>query len=378
MMMIGIESTTFQPAAFVSTHSSCRSSHSSSPSSSFSSHSQFMGSTMKLKLNDCRSRSNNTKQKQSRGTQLSMILGTDGGILGVGAPEIAVTLLVGYFVLGPSELYKITKEIGKFIQNFRTLGSEATKTLENSMENQLQMEELRKAQFELNNAFNFRRSINVDQEAEAFSEIPPINQDLSTSTAAAGTYAVAPATAALEQSKKRKLRRRVKKKKPVEENVLPFEEEEYDFSNFMSKSTTTTTPITPNIPDLDTPVTTNNGQTEQVTSSSPDWFNTSEENIASTVLSQQEQDASNSRFASQLNGSWNESILANEEKLSPLGTIMEKLALLEEERMATEKRLEEEFLRRQKMEEEFYMKKKLLLEEAAAQVSADVYGSSSS
>eukprot|EP00804_Cyclotella_cryptica_P009922 CCRYP_017356-RA/>CCRYP_017356-RA protein AED:0.34 eAED:0.36 QI:0/0.5/0.33/1/0.5/0.33/3/1222/192 len=81
-------------------------------------------------------------------------LGTDGGILGVGAPEVAVTLVVGYVILGPSELYKLVKEIGKFIQNFRTLGAEATKSFEATMENQLELTELRKAQRELNEAFS--------------------------------------------------------------------------------------------------------------------------------------------------------------------------------------------------------------------------------
>ena len=51
----------------------------------------------------------------------------------------ATILLVGYFVLGPSDLYKLVKEIGKFIQNVRTLGTEATKTFENTMESQLEL-----------------------------------------------------------------------------------------------------------------------------------------------------------------------------------------------------------------------------------------------
>mmetsp|Transcript_8183 Transcript_8183/g.12563 ORF Transcript_8183/g.12563 Transcript_8183/m.12563 type:complete len:201 (+) Transcript_8183:130-732(+) len=105
-------------------------------------------------------------------TSLQMFLGSDGGFLGVGAPEVATILLVGYFVLGPSDLYKVTKEIGKFVQNFRSLGTEASKTLTDSMESQLELEEIRKAQRELNDAFSFRRSINVDGESE-FSDVTP-------------------------------------------------------------------------------------------------------------------------------------------------------------------------------------------------------------
>lgn len=38
-----------------------------------------------------------------------------GGILGVGTPEVLVICAVGYFLLGPSELYKLAKEIGKLV-----------------------------------------------------------------------------------------------------------------------------------------------------------------------------------------------------------------------------------------------------------------------
>ena len=95
-------------------------------------------------------------------------------------------------MLGPTELFKLTKEIGKFIQNFRTLGAEATKSFESTMENQVELQELRKAQNDLNNAFNFRRSINVDQEAEAFTELPKVNGNeasMAAATAVAGTEA---------------------------------------------------------------------------------------------------------------------------------------------------------------------------------------------
>ena len=51
-----------------------------------------------------------------RSTRLNSFLGADGGILGVGAPELATIVLIGYFVLGPQELYKLTKEIGEIMQ----------------------------------------------------------------------------------------------------------------------------------------------------------------------------------------------------------------------------------------------------------------------
>ena len=77
--------------------------------------------------------------------------------------------MVGYFVLGPSDLYKLVKEIGKFIQNVRNFSTDLSTTFESNMENTLQLEEIRKAQRELNDAFSFRRSINVDEDSEAFS-----------------------------------------------------------------------------------------------------------------------------------------------------------------------------------------------------------------
>jgi hypothetical protein len=38
----------------------------------------------------------------------------NSGILNVGTPEVAVILLVGYFVLGPQDLYKVVKQAGAF------------------------------------------------------------------------------------------------------------------------------------------------------------------------------------------------------------------------------------------------------------------------
>merc|ERR1740139_1129340 len=152
-----------------------------------------------------------------------MFLGTDGGILGVGAPEIAVTLLVGYFILGPSELYKLTKEIGKFIQNFRTLGAEATKTFESTMEDQLELDELRKAQSELSNAFNFRRSINVDQESEAFTELPPsVQPDIAPPVAAAAAVSDSATTGTKRKKRKRKRVKKVEEVPVVEDEIQPY------------------------------------------------------------------------------------------------------------------------------------------------------------
>jgi hypothetical protein len=52
---------------------------------------------------------------------------------------------------------------------------------------------------------------------------------------------------------------------------------------------------------------------------------------------------------------------------------MERLAILEEERLAANIRLDEEFARRAEIEEKFYREKRMVLEEAAAQISAEAY-----
>ena len=151
-------------------------------------------------------------------------------------------LLVGYFVLGPSDLYKLVKEIGKFVQNIRTLGTDLSTTLENNMESSLQLDELRKAQRELNDAFSFRRSINVDEDSEAFSVQAGSAQQaeqaaVATATGSSGVAAVAADATATSPTKTKKIRRRVRRK--------PTEEEE----------AAAAAPVSSPIPDLEMPVT---------------------------------------------------------------------------------------------------------------------------
>jgi hypothetical protein len=86
--------------------------------------------------------------------------------------------------------------------------------------------------------------------------------------------------------------------------------------------------------------------------------------------------AEQNRFASQLSGDWNEQILAKENELAPLATIMQKLALLEEEKNAAKTRLEEEFRRRAAIEEDYYQQQRELLEDAVTEMQASAYSSS--
>lgn len=336
-----------------------------------------------------------------KGTEVGMFLGSDGGVFGVGAPEVATILLVGYFILGPTDLFKLTKEVGKFIQNFRTLGAEATKSFESTMENQLELTELRKAQSELNSAFNFRRSINVDQESEAFSELPPIAEG----AAVAGATAVAKESDGTSSTKRKKKRRRVKKKtvqEVPEETVSPFSgdipdldmsaafQDEFKDQMGLEKDSVKDGAQTDEteaemsarlrkerFERLERAAERSESDKQDISNDETNWFSASESDIASEVLAQQpspnEVNAANDRFAKQQSGKWNDNVLENEDKLSPLAKIMDQIAIIEDERAATNMRLDEEFERRAQIEEKFYREKRELLEMAAGEVSAAAY-----
>lgn len=85
-----------------------------------------------------------------------------------------------------------------------------------------------------------------------------------------------------------------------------------------------------------------------------------------------------SRFQQQLSGDWNQQIVSKSDELKPLAKVMELIALLEEEKIAANQRLEEEYRKRQDMEEDFYRKQRQLLEEAASQIQTQAFASSSS
>lgn len=63
-------------------------------------------------------------------------LGTDT-ILGVGGPELAIILAVGYFVLGPVELFKLTKQAGVLVGQLRDIGLGTVTNLGKIMDEQV-------------------------------------------------------------------------------------------------------------------------------------------------------------------------------------------------------------------------------------------------
>lgn len=305
----------------------------------------------------------------------------------------ATILLVGYFVLGPSDLYKVVKEVGKFIQNFRTLGTDLTKTVESNLESNLELEEIRKAQRELNDAFSFRRTINTDGKTDAFATTPEDRpggelsaEPVVASTVAAGT------------KKRKKVRRRKVKKEVFEEGE---ETPVFEAATIVAEDIS----IQGNVPDLDmsaafynkpasastadlTGTAIESGEErlskdreERLESETPpvetsEWWNAGLEEDATEPVAAEAglMSVESDRFTAQLSGDWNESVLTNEGKLSPLAKIIDRLTILEEEKSAADERLEEEFRLRGELEEKYYREKRDLLETAAAEIQVDAYG----
>jgi len=329
-------------------------------------------------------------------------MGSDGGLFGIGTPELFTIVLIGYFVLGPSDLYKLVKEIGKFIKNFQTFATEATTTLENNMESQLQLDEIRKAQRELNDAFSFRRSINVEADSDPFavnvqsprqddamaSGINESEYDLSTTAAAGAT--VAP--------KKKKIRRVKKKKKLSEEPSVASDVSENPAEapkdNVALGAITNNQELANDVPsELDVNdelLEAENKAMESIFGGSDDDLSLEEKetsNLASQIREErigrlerskgsyddELSSVDQSRFQQQMSGDWNSQIMANSDKLEPLAEVMNLLAVLEEEKIAADKRLQEEFKAREVNEEKFYLEKRKALEEAAANVQAKAY-----
>jgi Sec-independent protein translocase protein TatA len=350
---------------------------------------------------------------------------------------------VGYFVLGPSDLYKLTKEVGKAIQNFRTFSAEATSSLETNLESNLQLEEIRKAQRELNEAFSFRRSINVDADTDPFEvnaksersdSMAPATAAAAAATASSTTTAAgvkgdgdATVTDQAAATPRKKIRRRVKKRPVVvEEEEEPFCVGADTTLPKDATSSSSSSSSTGNVPaDLD--MTDDFAQAEQRTAKALEEANeelrkeaemeemvnanrdktmnsydeaataslrkermerlqqaggkpSSEEDllVQQELASVQGYDteamtAEQNRFQAQLGGTWNDQILNKNGELSPLADIMDRLAILEEEKNAADARLQEEFKLREANEETFYKEKRKLLEEAAQQVQAAAY-----
>ena len=80
--------------------------------------------------------------------------------MGVGTPEVLVIAAVGYFLLGPEELYRLSKEIGKIVGQAREYvtksAAEWQATLDGETFEFKEVKEIQAAAQELQDAFNFR------------------------------------------------------------------------------------------------------------------------------------------------------------------------------------------------------------------------------
>ena len=248
------------------------------------------------------------------------------------------------------------------------------------MEDTLDLQEIRKAQSELNDAFNFRRSINTDEAATAFDKTDFMeNIESATATATVASSAVVGgdntatasdgSTVAVEEGvtpkKKKRLVRRKKKKVVDEEEAaaaaaaaaaaedfeVPRDEDilkEYPDLDMLdaelpptssaeaSASASTSTSTLSEEEKLRAQRLERLGGASSSSSSSsssepstgePDWFTTSEEDVASAVLDQPNGNAprdpaleqyESTRFQSQLSAEdWNKQIIDNEDELAP-------------------------------------------------------------
>jgi hypothetical protein len=96
---------------------------------------------------------------------------------------------------------------------------------------------------------------------------------------------------------------------------------------------------------------------------------TAKDDAAKNPASSEESTAdAQSRFQQQMSGTWNDKVLANQDKLSPLASVMELLAVLEQEKIDADKQMEEEFRKRAELKEVYYKKQRSVLENAATQI----------
>lgn len=254
------------------------------------------------------------------------------------------------------------------------------------MESTLQLEELRKAQRELNDAFSFRRSINTDTEIEALTnDRPDLSlQDIGTGTAVA---AVSKDTSETALGKKKKIRRRVRRQpensvaiSTATENIPDLEMPPTELSGSIFGSSTadeaqTAEELRKIDEDFDKYVNpTAKSWIENDYNMSKDDESVSQSDGTATTTNAAEENAAQNRFQQQISGDWNNQVLAAGDKLEPMALVMNKIALLEKEKKTALERLEEEFAQRKQLENQFYMEQRQLLEEAAAKVQSAAFG----
>mmetsp|Transcript_10790 Transcript_10790/g.17174 ORF Transcript_10790/g.17174 Transcript_10790/m.17174 type:complete len:200 (-) Transcript_10790:1-600(-) len=59
-----------------------------------------------------------------------------GSFFGIGAPEAVIIALLGWFLLGPEELFKLAKQVGGWLGELRTYIGQAAKQYEGALDDQ--------------------------------------------------------------------------------------------------------------------------------------------------------------------------------------------------------------------------------------------------
>jgi len=106
--------------------------------------------------------------------------GFGGGFLNMGTPELVVIGAVAWVVLGPKELFRLSKEAGKFIGEWQQLGMQAKNTFTDALETELAEDQVKQAKESFQNAANsFKEGVQQgasgvkDGFEEGFSSEPP-------------------------------------------------------------------------------------------------------------------------------------------------------------------------------------------------------------
>lgn len=99
-----------------------------------------------------------------------------GGFLGVGPAELIVVVAVGWFLLGPTKLYALSKETGRVVGELRRAADEARTTFTDAIELELE-EEKRKEEMEKASAENKDKSENSSEDEKQKADEEGIKSD---------------------------------------------------------------------------------------------------------------------------------------------------------------------------------------------------------
>ncbi|CAJ1338689.1 unnamed protein product [Effrenium voratum] len=73
-------------------------------------------------------------QQSTRGVRTARRLFDSGSFFGVGVPEALVIALLGWFLLGPEELFKISKKVGGWLGELRSYIGQAARQYESALD----------------------------------------------------------------------------------------------------------------------------------------------------------------------------------------------------------------------------------------------------